>query len=292
MEENNEVAAQNTEQKSTKGAKTRKIFGIILDVILYLFLALSLFMLIMSVSSKKSKDGAMNLFGYEMRIVASSSMELSEYSPDVSGYKIKNLKVKSMIFIERLPEDEQKAKEWYSKLSVGDVLTFRYFLGSSQETITHRITEITPTDSGYIIKLQGDNRTEGATVSTQTIYTSPEDYPSQNEIYNYVIGKVVGNSTALGYMVYSVKQPVGTALIIIVPCSIIIVWQIIRIVNYLNEERKKKTAAALEEANRKVAEEAEQRESQAQEMEELKRKIAELEKLSEGKTDKDENDAQ
>ena len=175
---------------------------------------------------------------------------------------------------------------------MGDVLTFRYFLGSSQETITHRITEITPTDSGYVIKLQGDNRTEGATVSTQTIYTSPEDYPSQNEIYNYVIGKVVGNSTALGYMVYSVKQPVGTALIIIVPCSIIIVWQIIRIVNYLNEERKKKTAAALEEANRKVAEEAEQRESQAQEMEELKRKIAELEKLSEGKTDKDENDAQ
>lgn len=264
--------------KSSVGAKTRKILSIVLDVILYLFLALSLFMLVITLSSKNSKDGAISLFGYEMRIVASSSMELSEYSPDVSGYKIKDIKVKSMVFVERIPEDEAKAAEWYSKLAVGDVLTFRYFIGSSQETITHRITDISSTANGYIIKLQGDNRTEGSTVSTQTIYTSSADYPSQNEVYNYVIGKVVGNSTALGYMMYSVKQPVGTALIIIVPCSIIIIWQIIRIVNYLNEERKKKTAAALEEANKKAAEEAEQRERQALEMEELKRKIAELEK--------------
>lgn len=245
------------------GAKIYKILSVALNVVLYIFLALSIFLLVVSIVSKNNSDGAVNLFGYEMRIVVSSSMEKSEYSPDVSKYKIKDIKIKSVVFVERVPDDSEKAKEWYSKLEVGDVLTFKYVIGSSQETITHRIIEITPTASGYIISLQGDNRGESATVSTQTIYTSPDDYPTENETYNHVIGKVVGNSTALGYVLYSLKQPIGTALIIIVPCSIIIIWQVIRIFAVINEDRKNKATKESEDKER--------------ELEELKRKIAELE---------------
>lgn len=254
----------------------RKIFSIVLDVVLYAFLALSVFILIVSLTSKKN-NGAASLFGYEMRIVASSSMEKSEYSVDVSKYKIKDLKLRSMVFIERVPEDEQKAAKWYASLKVGDVLTFRYTISTTQETITHRIIEITPTESGYVIKLQGDNRSEGSTVSTQTIYTSAEDYPNQNEIFNYVIGKVVGNSTAVGYIVYGVSRPIGLALIIIVPCAIIIIWQIVRVITVLSEERRKANSEKLRIAEEKAAAESEERARQARELEELKRKLSELE---------------
>lgn len=276
IENTNPQTEQPQKNSSAKG-KVRKALKIVLDVILYLFLALSLFILIVSLSSKK-KDGAANIFGYEMRIVLSSSMEKSEYSADVGNYKIKDIKVRSMVFVKRVPEDEEKAREWYSKLEVGDVLTFRYVISSTQETITHRITEITPTQTGYIIKLQGDNRTEGATVSTQTIYTSSADYPNQNAVFNYVIGKVVGKSTVIGNIMYVISQPVGLACLVIVPCSIIIVWQIVRVILVLNHDRKKKADLKLAEAEQLAATESKEREKQALELEELKRKIAELEK--------------
>ena len=117
----------------------KKIGKIILNVLFYLFIALALFAIVVSVTSKKDSDGAAIVFGYEMRFVQSDSMGACEQT-DVSGYKIKSIPVKSMIFVEVVPEDEQAAQEWYSNLRKGDVLTFRYVY-VKQETITHRIVE-------------------------------------------------------------------------------------------------------------------------------------------------------
>ena len=271
-----------TENNSVKQSRTRKAVTIVFDVILYLFLAFAVFVLVLSLVSARN-NGASNLFGYEMRIVVSDSMEKSEYSVDVSQYDSKEIKVKSMVFIERVPEDAGKANDWYASLKVGDVLTFAFVSSVTQDVITHRITSIETTDNGYRITLQGDNRAkEDAVVSQQTIYTSPADYTSDNDKYNYVIGKVVGQSLVLGGIVYGVSQPVGVALIVILPCSLIIVWQIFRVVNVVNEDRKRKAAERQKE----------QSEQQALELEELKRKIAELEqsKQNGGKTDGEDND--
>lgn len=274
--QNPETQAEQTQTERTASVKVRKILSIALDVVLYAFLVFNVFLLIVTFSSKKN-NGAVNFFGYEMRIVTSSSMEKSEYSVDVSQYKIKDLKLRSMVFIERIPEDEQKAKEWYAALKVGDVLTFRYTVGTSQETITHRIVEIVPTQTGFVIRLQGDNRAEGATVSTQTIYTSIQDCSNTNDFYfNYVIGKVVGNSTGLGYIVYGISQPIGLALIVIVPCVIIIVWQIMRVVAVFSQERKQQNAEKLAEAERRAAAESEERERKEHELEELRRQVSAL----------------
>lgn len=281
--ENTENEAVSADKSGTAGVKVRKILNIVLDVVLYAFLVLCVFILIVSLASKKN-DGAVNIFGTEMRVVVSESMSKSEYSVDVSGYKIKDIPLRSMVFVERVPEDEAKAKEWYGKLEVGDVLTFRYRVAgaTAQETVTHRITEITPTQTGYIIYLQGDNRgSADSNVNTQVIYTSKEDYPSNNENYrlgfNYVIGKVTGQSVVLGNISYVLSKPVGLACIIIVPCAIIIIWQIARVIIVLTGERKKKAAEKLAEAETKAAAESAERERQAQELEELKRKLAELE---------------
>lgn len=235
--------------------KVKKILKIGANVLTYAFLVLCIFTLFIAVSSKKDSDGAATVFGKQIRIIRSDSMAKSEFT-DVSDYKIKSIPIKSLIIVETVPKAEAKREAWFSKLKVGDVLTFRYVF-VSQETVTHRITEIQPKEGGrYIIKLQGDNATSESGAGTQTIDTSDLESP------NYVIGKVTGQSRALGVLVYALKTPVGIICIVILPCLIIIGLEIVRIIGVLQENKRKQ-----------AQEEAEKKEN---EIEELKRQLAAL----------------
>ena len=225
--------------------KVKKILSKIGTVLLYLFMALCLAAVLMTIFSKRSEDGAVNLFGYEMRVVLSGSMEKNDET-DVSGYKIKSIPVKSLVVTEKVPEDDEKANEWYGKLEVGDVLTFRY-LTTSQETITHRITAIEKLTYGYMITLHGDNVTQDET--GQVIYTDDRMNPQPA---NYVLGKVVHVSAALGKIVYIMQQPVGIALVVMVPAAIIIILQVVRIVSVLGEEKRKKIEARETEKSNEI----------------------------------------
>lgn len=118
----------------------KKVAKIFLNILLYGFVGICLFGVILSVVSKKDADGTANLFGYQMRFVQSPSMEKSEHT-DVSGYEIKAIRVKSVVFIETVPKNAEEAFEWYSDIDVGDVLTFKYYY-TRQETITHRVVDI------------------------------------------------------------------------------------------------------------------------------------------------------
>lgn len=252
-------------EKENKKSAVKKVLGIILNVIVYLFFALCVFMLIITVTAKKDSDGAMIIFGHEMRIVISPSMEKCDQT-DVSNYKIKDIPVKSAVFIELVPEDKAKADEWYSKLEVGDVLTFawsRYtsadFNNKAQPVITHRITEIVKKETGgYIITLAGDNKNSDSGVLEQVIDTSVP----QGVGFDYVIGKVTGVSLPIGLMIYAVSQPVGMVLIIIVPCAIIMILMIIRLINAIFSDKREKAKKEIED--------------KSSEIEELKRKLAEL----------------
>ena len=235
--------------------KVKKILKIGANVLTYAFLVLCIFTLFIAVSSKKDSDGAATVFGKQIRIIRSDSMAKSEFT-DVSDYKIKSIPIKSLIIVETVPKAEAKREAWFSKLKVGDVLTFRYVF-VSQETVTHRITEIQPKEGGgYIIKLQGDNATSESGAGTQTIDTSDLESP------NYVIGKVTGQSRALGVLVYALKTPVGIICIVILPCLIIIGLEIVRIIGVLQENKRKQ-----------AKEDAEKKEN---EIEELKRQLAAL----------------
>ncbi len=212
-----------TNSNSIKKTKTKKIIGIVLDILTYLFFAVCIFALILSVKAKKNYDGAVSLFGKEMRIVLSDSMAKCKET-DVSGYEIKDIPVKSAVFIELVPEDEEEADKWYRSLKKGDVLTFRY-LYVTQETITHRIIDITEKETGgYIIELEGDNKASDSNTMTQTIDTSLKDSP------NFVLGKVTGQNYALGVFVTALKSPVGIVCIVILPSIIIAILEIIRLI--------------------------------------------------------------
>lgn len=111
---------------------------------------------------------------------------------------------------------------------------------------------------GYIFTLEGDNKNSENNVLQQVIDTSA------TSSFSYVIGKVAGQSYALGLIIYSLKQPVGIALIIIVPCAIIIIYSIYRIISVLRLDKKEKLAVETNQRN--------------EEIELLKQQIAELKK--------------
>lgn len=175
-----------------KGDTTKKVFGIIGNVIIWIIAIFAIFAVFVTLLSKKDGEGAVTIFGYQLRFVETGSMEKSEYT-DVSGYKI---------------------------------------------------------------SLQGDNKSSPDAAGTQVIYTA--DATS----YNYVIGKVTGQSYLLGLAVYALKTPVGIVLIVIVPCLIIIALRVIQIIGVLGADKEEKRKA--------------EQESQKNEIEELKRQLEQL----------------
>lgn len=239
--------------------RTKKILGIVGYVFLALFFILAICSVCITVASKKDADGAANIFGYQMRIVETESMAKSEHT-DISEYDIGSIPKNSMVVIQTVPEDKEKADQWYEDLEPGDVLTFRY-LYAYQVTITHRIKTIEKNDSGvgYTIELEGDNKaSENTKQLYQVIDTSAENSP------NYVIGKVVGKSLIVGFIMSVLKSTWGIIFIIIFPCLVIIALEIIKIVRVCTADSKKR-----------IAEEQARKDS---EIEELRRKLAELEK--------------
>lgn len=229
-----ETALPETNTTKQKVLRALQIAG---DVLFCLIIAFALFVLIISVSAKRDADGTANVFGYQLRFVRSGSMEKCDQT-DVSGYKIKSIPVKSCVFIKKAPapDDQQALNEWCSALSVGDVLTFQYSkygaANIQDKVITHRIVKIEPKEGGYIITLEGDNKNDTGSVGQQVIDTTKADG------LDYIIGKVEGQSYFLGLCVYALKSPVGLVFIIIVPCMIVIAYEVIKIVTVLNKDKK------------------------------------------------------
>lgn len=234
----------------------KKTSGILINVVLYAFLAVCVLSVFLTVFSERDSDGAAELFGSQMRIVTSSSMEESEYT-DVSAYEIKDIPIRSMIFIELIPENELQATAWYRSLKVGDVLTFRYVY-TTQITITHRIVSIEEKETGgFLISLSGDNKSTPDGQMYQTIDTS---IPNNT---NYVIGKVTGQSYIFGVIMSFLMKPISLVLIIILPCFLIILLEVVKIVRMFAADKRKQ--------------EHEKRLETEKELEELRRRLAAIE---------------
>lgn len=244
--------------------KLKKIGSIISNALLYIFLALCIFMLLITVLSKKDSDGAATIFGYQMRVVTSDSMAQCEFT-DVSAYKIKHIPIRSMVFVKVAPDDPEALDEWYRSLKKGDVLTFRYVY-TSQVTITHRLVSdpVEKATGGFILELAGDNITSESGQLEQTIDTSIPNSP------DYVIGKVTATSFVIGFILSFLMKPLGIVLLIILPCFIIILLEVIKIVRVFASDKRNRDREAIE-----------QKES---ELEELRRRLAELEQGSQSTT--------
>lgn len=220
-------------------SKVKKTGSIISDILFYIFVAICIITVIFAVVARSNTDGAVEIFGYQMRVVTSDSMAKCEYT-DVSDYEIGDIPVRSMVFIKCIPDDEAEREEWYRALKVGDVLTFRYVY-TTQVTITHRIKSITEKDTGgFIIELAGDNKSSEHGQLSQVIDTS---VPNDD---NYIIGKVTGQSYPFGVVMSLFMTPGGIMIVIIVPCLLIIIFESIKIVKMFAEKKRKKESEEKE----------------------------------------------
>ena len=236
----------------------KKILRITGNVLLFVFLALCIFTLVLTVFSPKDEtDGTAELFGYQLRTVISDSMGACE-DTDVSDYDIKSIPLYSMVFVQLVPDDPAEAAKWYEDIRVGDVLTVKYVY-DTQVTITHRVIEKNSDgNGGYHLVLEGDNKnTENQEQLRQEIFTSEKDS------YNYVVGKVTGQSVVLGSVVSLLRSPLGIIFIIILPCVLIILFEVIKIVGVLRSDKRRI--------------EKEENAKKDKELDELRRKLAELE---------------
>ena len=233
--------------------KTLKIAG---DVLLYAVVIIALLGVILTIFSKKDSDGAVTVFGRQMRYVLTASMEKCEQT-DTSSYDIKDIPVNSMVFIETVPEDEDEAKKWYDALEEGDVLTFKYVY-VKQETITHRLVGKTPNKhGGWDLELVGDNQNDNTYTSSQFIDTSDENST------NYVIGKVTGTNYLFGLFITILKHPAGMVCLVILPAFAIMFYEIFKVYRLINADKRER--------------DSEEKKKQQDELDELRRRLAELE---------------
>ncbi len=208
----------------------KKVFSTLATILSYFFFALCIAGLVFVFSAKRNEDGGANIFGRQLRLVASNSMEACEKT-DTSGYAIGEIPVKALVVIELVPTDKDKAKIWYDGLKVGDVLTFRYVY-LKQETITHRIIEIVPKEGGYLFRLQGDNQAAEGGALVQELDSTQTNTP------NYIIGRVTKVRPFVGRVLSILKEPEGLVCMIIIPCLALMFFEISRLKRVFYERER------------------------------------------------------
>ncbi len=163
----------------------------------------------------------------QVLVVISGSMD----GEPRTEYEIDTIPVESMVFVREVPSDPDEAQEFYSSLRVGDVLTFdyRHPVSGKSMVVTHRIVSISESGGVYTYTMAGDSIADDPTnSSTQTVTSDSGD----------VIGKVTGVSHWLGVLTVFLSHWYGKAVLILIPCAILIVSETRTIIRTLRGERK------------------------------------------------------
>ncbi len=163
--------------------------------------------------------GSLDFSDTDVKIVVSGSMD----GEPRTQYDIETIPVKSMVFIHEVPSD---SASFYQSLKIGDVLTFDYVHPVSKESmvVTHRIVLISEDSGVYTYTLKGDSIADDPTNGSVQVVTS-----SSGDI----IGKVVGVSHVLGVLVLFLSTMTGKLCLIVVPCLILIVSEVLNIIRVL-----------------------------------------------------------
>jgi len=251
-------------ENKTKNKKGLKItLNVFLYTILALLLAFDIFALV-SKLSMKSETGAMNFFGHETRIVLSGSMEGNEeiYKAHPE-YQIKRINVRDAVFIDTVPQDEEKQKEFYHSIKVGDVLTFIYQKGGNV-VVTHRVMKIEENEHHIKFTLRGDNPKGDNLVYDNDQYLQYV-YSDTGEI----IGKVTGTNAFLGNLLYGLSSnKLVLIFVVIVPASLLALYEVGKIIFAIYMNKKEKQLALINE----------EKGNQLNEIELLKKEVERLKK--------------
>lgn len=254
-------------EKTKKKSKLSGFWKGLKVVFFSLFTLFAVVSITATIVSKKSNDDAVSVFNHEMRLVLSDSMD-KDPATDVSDYKIKSIPKNTLVFVEEVPNKPAQTYDWYQDIKVGDVLVFKYKY-DRQVTLTHRVINITPIidgdKQGFVFALQGDNRGSTTSPGIQIIDTTEENS------FNYIIGKVIKCSTFLGAILGFVTSKSMVYFAILLIGTTLLIYELINIVRILKENKSEKI-------EKETVDLAKINDEQKQEIERLKQELETLKK--------------
>lgn len=172
-------------------------------------LSIILLVMIVVVISSKASGGEPSLFGYQLKSVLSGSMEPT-------------FKTGSVIAVKPL-EDASNLKE-------GDIITF---LQSEKEVVTHRVNGVVDQGDQVMYQTKGDNNED---IDTNLV-------PSTN-----VVAKYTGVTIPyLGYFMNFSRSSTGTAVLLIVPGILLLIYSAITIFTALKDIDQPRSKKDVEE---------------------------------------------
>jgi signal peptidase I len=185
-----------TSTKIWKVNKLKKFKKILSGMITSILTLLLLFMVFVVISSKAS-GGEPNFLGYQLKTVLSGSMEPT-------------FKTGSIIAVK--PVNNQ------TNLKDSDVITF---MQADQSIVTHRIVDVVKNGDNTLYQTKGDNN---------------DDIDSQIVMSQNVIGKYTGFTIPyLGYFIEFAKSNKGTAMLLIIPGVLLLLYSVVSILKALKE---------------------------------------------------------
>lgn len=204
--------------------KTKKVLKIILNVFIWIFVAFSAFMTIISLTASSSQDGIPSLSGTAFLTVSTDSMKGTFDKGD-------------LIFVKKLTDEGKQS------LKVGDVITYRADLdkNGTEELNTHRIYEINYDADGTV----------------DSYVTWGDNNPIRDEdpvLWQFVIGKwnkeARDDGTVIpfvGGVISFIQKPTGFLVAIVLPLIVFFLYEVfifIKAVFTVKGEKASKTQAA------------------------------------------------
>jgi signal peptidase len=175
---------------------TKKVWKITSNLITGLLFLLLIFMIFVVVSSKAS-GGEPNFLGYQLKTVLSGSMEPTFMTGSIIAVK---------------------PVENAATLKKGDIITFKE---SEDKLITHRIVEVNKSGNQTMYTTKGDNN---------------EDKDGNAVLVQNVVAKYSGFTIPyVGYFLDYAKSKNGTALLLILPGILLLVYSAISIFKAIKE---------------------------------------------------------
>ena len=208
--------------ENSNNNKTKKIAGIIGNVLIWAFVGFSFLITVLVFSSQGSVDGIPSLLGKSLLTIQTPSME-DTYN------------VGDMVFMTKLSDTEKQ------QLKPGDIITYRAPIDIDGDGIigdinTHRIVSY-DLSSGIIIT-KGDNN----------ILPDSEGDDPYTVHRNDVIGICTENGClrGLGNVIEFLRSSVGFFICIILPLILFFLYELYNFITILVSERAKKAPIAKE----------------------------------------------
>lgn len=191
-----------------------------------LFYILIFFLLIFSIANItiQSNNGIPNLFGYGFTAVRSESMD-GDRDTSFPKYSLVFIKVGTPNSVEELREDK-------------DILVFVGRVNGKEDLIIHRYIQ----SAGDFLITKGDN--------------NPTTDPLLR--LDQVRGKYIGHIPYLGGAMLFLQTPVGFAVGVLLPLSILLIFQLIVVIRVWNQRSKEKLTTQFESDKDKLRREIEE----------------------------------